>query len=153
MKDSHFRQQKLNLTANCETLEQLGSRSNPAICLFCRQPNIRFNFSKPYLHTLTSPFPQITMVRGGHRRHIPEPFKGIIVTMSRQMSSKDILIRQTNTWLTPATGTELCYRFAISCSLYDGIIISAVGLRVPFKEFMFTANMRNVGIEVDRSSA
>ena len=50
-------------------------------------------------------------------------------------------------------GTELRYRFAISCSLYDGIIISAVGLRVLFKEFMFAANMRNVRIEVDPSSA
>ena len=32
--------------------------------------------SDPYLHTFTSPFPRIKMVRGGHRRHIPEPVKG-----------------------------------------------------------------------------
>ena len=81
----------MDLTANCETLEQLGSHSSPAICLFCRRPTIStflnehllwFNFSEPYLHTLTSPFPRIIMVRGGHRRHIPEPVKKIFVTMS-----------------------------------------------------------------------
>ena len=34
------------------------------------------------LSTLTSPFPQIIMVQGGHQRHIPEPVKRIFVTMS-----------------------------------------------------------------------
>ena len=79
------------MTVNCEMLEQLSSRSSPAICLFCRRPTIStflnehllwFNFSEPSLHNLTSPFPQIIMVRGGHRRHIPEPVKRIFVTMS-----------------------------------------------------------------------
>ena len=66
-----------------------------------------FNFSKPYLHTLTSPFPRIKMVWGGHWRHIPEPVKGIFVTMSRQMSSKDILIQYIWHWSTPQTNTCL----------------------------------------------
>ena len=103
-------------TANCETLVQLGSRSSPALCLFCQRPTIStflnehllwFNFSEPYLHTLTSPFPRIIMVRGGHRRHIPEPVKKIFVTMSRQMSSKDISIRYIWHWCTPQTNTCL----------------------------------------------
>ena len=36
------------------------------------------------------------MARAGHRRHIPEPVKEMLVTMSRQMSSKDIA-KATNT--------------------------------------------------------
>ena len=59
-----------------------------SFCITSRQPCLQgtfpcgnttawFNFSEPYLHTFTSPFPRIKMVRGGHRRHIPEPVKGI----------------------------------------------------------------------------
>ena len=43
-----------------------------------------FNFSEPYLHTLTSPFPHIKMVQGGHQRHIPEPVKGIFLVKCPQ---------------------------------------------------------------------
>ena len=35
LRDRH----QYDLTANCETLEQLGCRSSSAICLFCRQPS------------------------------------------------------------------------------------------------------------------
>ena len=104
-------------TANCETLEQLGCRSSPAICLFCRQPSINTFLNEQllgstfpsliYIHTLTSPFPRIKMVQGGHRRHMPEPVKGIFVTMSRQLSSKDISIRYIWHWCTPQTNTCL----------------------------------------------
>ena len=36
------------------------------------------------------------MVHAGHRRHIPEPVKEMLITMSCQMSSKDIA-KATNT--------------------------------------------------------
>ena len=108
---------RCDTTADCETLEQLGCRSSPAICLFCQQPSINTFLNKQllgstfpsliYIHTLTSPFPRIKMVWGGHRRHMPEPDKGIFVTMSRQLSSKDISIRYTWHWCMPQTNTCL----------------------------------------------
>ena len=66
-----------------------------------------FSFSGPYLHTLTSPFPRIKMLRSDHWRHIPEPVKGIFVTMSCQMSSKDISIWYIWHWCMPQTNTCL----------------------------------------------
>ena len=98
-------------------LEQLSSHSSPAICLFCRWLTIStflnehllwFNFSEPYL---TSPFPRIIMVQGGHRRNIPEPVKRIFVTMSSsnvlKSNSKNVPIRYIWLWCTPQTNTRL----------------------------------------------
>ena len=68
------------------------AEQQPNINTFLNEHLLWFNFSKPYLHTLTSPFPGIIMVRGGHRRHILEPVNRIFVTMS----SSNVLKRRIN---------------------------------------------------------
>jgi len=76
-----------------------------------------------YLHTLTSPFPWIIMVWDGHGRHISEPVKKILLSCLIKCPQKTLLIylfgfgvhhKQTTCWA--GAGTELLYRFTISCS-------------------------------------